>query len=100
MMSEGRRLLHRYVTMLLSESRLREADISDGSRVPWGSDEHIGDLEGRISDMCSWRDRQKKGSEARANYSRIVQRLKTELKSARRTATARTLQEKQRKVDA
>jgi len=99
-MPDGRRLLHRFITMMLAEGRLREADISDGSRVPWGSDEHIGDLESRISDMSSWRDRQKKGSEARANYSRIVQRLKTELKSARRTATARTLQEKQRKVDA
>lgn len=98
-MTDPRIMLRCFVTLLLSEGRLREADISDGSRVPWGSDEHIGDLEGRISDMCSWRDRQKKGSEARANYSRIVQRLKTELKSARRSATARTLQEKQRKVD-
>jgi hypothetical protein len=97
-MRNARELLNRYIALLLSEARLREADISDGSRVPWGSDAHVNDLERRISEMSAWRDRQKKGSEARANYSRIVQRLKTELKSARRSATARTLQEKQRKT--
>lgn len=63
---------------------MREAQLSGNKVSPWGSEEHISDLEARIADMTSWRDRQRKGSEARANYARIVQRLKSELRSAQR----------------
>lgn len=63
---------------------MREAQLSGNKVSPWGSPEHIADLEARIADMTSWRDRQRKGSETRANYARIVQRLKSELRSAQR----------------
>jgi hypothetical protein len=71
---------------LVAEARMREADVSDGTRVPHGSTKHIKDLEARIADLTRWRDKQRKGSEARANYARVVARLKAELKSARRAA--------------
>jgi len=68
---------------LVIESRLREADVTDG-KAPWGSESHISDLEMRIADLIRWRDRQRRGSESRANYSRLVSRLKAELASAKR----------------
>lgn len=65
---------------------MREADISDGSRVAYGSDEHTNDLERRLSEMEGWRDKQRKGSSSRADYARVVHRIKQELRSARRAA--------------
>ena len=78
-------LLAQYINLVV-ERKIREVDVSDGSRVPHGSLKHIKDLENRISSLTSWRDRQKRGSEARANYSRLIGRLKAELSSARREA--------------
>ena len=43
--------------------------------------------------MPYWRDKQKRGSENRANYSRVVQKLKNELKSAKIYAEKRKLNE-------
>lgn len=40
-----------------------------------------------------WRNKQRKGSEARANYARVIQRLKGELASAKRAQTKRTMKE-------
>lgn len=71
---------------LVVERKMREADVSDGSRVPHGSSKHVKDLEIRIADLARWRDKQRRGSEARANYSRLISRLKGELSSARRAA--------------
>lgn len=65
---------------------MREADVSDGSRVPHGSLKHIRDLEARIKSLLMWREKQKRGSESRANYSRLISKLKAELASARRQA--------------
>lgn len=70
---------------LVVERKIREADVTDG-RVPFGSKAHIADLERRINDLVPWRDRQRKGSEARANYKRLIARLRDELKSAKRAA--------------
>ena len=70
----------------LEEGRMREADVSDGSKVPHGSEKHVKDLEVRISDLTRWRDKQRKGSESRANYARLISRLKAELRSAQRAA--------------
>ena len=78
-------LLAQYINLVV-ERKMREVDVSDGSRVPHGSLKHIKDLENRISSLTMWRDRQKRGSEARANYSRLIGRLKAELSSARREA--------------
>jgi len=74
--------LKSYVSLLV-ETRIREADVTDG-KAPWGSQEHIEDLEMRIVDLVRWRDRQRRGSEARANYSRLISKLKSELSSAKR----------------
>lgn len=78
-------LLTEYLGLVI-ERMTREADVSDGSRVPHGSMKHVKDLEGRINNLMMWRDKQKKGSEARANYARLIGRLKAELVSARRAA--------------
>jgi hypothetical protein len=77
--------LAEFVKEALSEGKVREADVTDG-KTAFGSEKHVKDLERRISELTPWRDRQKKGSDARANYSRIINRLKGELASARRQA--------------
>lgn len=64
--------------------------VSDGTQVPFGSLKHVKDLERRIQDLTAWRDRMARGSEARANYARLVSRLKAELNSARRISLALT----------
>lgn len=74
----------RSLVRTLIEARIRETDITDGTRVPFGSPEHITDVEMRISDLERWRDRQRRGSEARANYARLIGALKRELRSATR----------------
>lgn len=80
--------LKNYIRLMI-ESRIREADVTDG-KAAWGSAEHISDLEGRINDLVGWRDKQRRGSEARANYSRLVSRLRAELASAKRHATRKS----------
>lgn len=75
--------LRQYIRTLV-ESRLRETDVTDGSRVPFGSKSHLEDLDMRITDLERWRDRQRRGSEARANYSRLISRLRSELRAAQR----------------
>lgn len=72
---------------------MREADVSDGSRVPHGSKKHVKDLEARIASLTTWRDKQKRGSESRANYSRLISRLKSELASAKRAADKKKIKE-------
>jgi hypothetical protein len=84
-MSNPLQALKEYVDLVV-ERKMREADVSDGSRVPHGSSKHIKDLESRIKSLIMWRDKQRRGSEARANYARVINRLKSELSSARRTA--------------
>ena len=84
-MGDPKDTLHEFIELVV-EGKMREADISDGSRVPHGSDKHVKDLEARIADLAKWRDRQKRGSEARANYARLIGRLKGELASAKRAA--------------
>jgi len=74
--------LKKFISLVV-ERRLREADITDG-KTDWGSDEHVSDLRNRIEDLTKWRDRQRKGTEARANYARLITRLRSELKSAER----------------
>jgi hypothetical protein len=74
----------RGIVRALIEARIRETDITDGRRVQFGSTDHVSDLENRISDLERWRDRQRRGSEARANYARLISQLKRELRSALR----------------
>lgn len=83
-------LLDEFIDLVVEARRMREAEVTDGSRVPHGSSKHIKDLEVRIRDLVRWRDSQRRGSEARANYSRIISRLKGELSSAKRSAERKT----------
>ena len=78
---------------LVVEKKVREADVSDGSRVPHGSSKHIKDLEKRIEALGIWRNKQKKGSEKRSEYSRLIARLKGELSSARRAKEKKNVRE-------
>lgn len=66
------------------ERRLKEVDITGGLKVDFASDEHVSDLKKRIDDLRYWRDLSPRGTEKRANYSRLIQRLNGELKSAQR----------------
>lgn len=77
--------LKEYIHLVL-EARLREVDVTDG-KAEWGSDKHVVDLQNRIEDLTKWRDRQRRGTEARANYARLITRLRAELKSAMRQAS-------------
>lgn len=78
-----RNLLEQFVALVI-ERKIREAELSDGSKTSHGSEKHIKELEHRISDLESWKNRQKKGSEKRANYARLINNLKSELRSAKR----------------
>ena len=79
---------------LISEARLREAEISGDRKVPWGSDDHVSDLEKRISDVEYWKNKCPRGSEKRSYYRGVLSHLKNELKSARKTN--QSLNEKQK----
>ena len=91
-------LLERYVELLLEKRRERFVEISSGESVAWGSEAHLADLDERILYMSRWRNKHPKGSAARENYSRIVQRLKGEARSAR-NQNVKQLQEKQTSVN-
>jgi hypothetical protein len=82
-MTSPRTTLEEFVDLVI-ERRVREADISDGSRVKHGSHKHIKDLEARIEHLKMFRDKHKRGTEKRAEYSRLIGRLKSELASANR----------------
>lgn len=84
-MVKSNETLAEYIKLVITEARrLREADVTGDKKVPWGSDEHVADLEARISELNAWRNKQKRGSESRANYSRLISKLKAELTSARK----------------
>jgi len=89
-MQDLKETLREFVELVV-ERKMREADVSDGTRVPHGSSKHIKDLEARIADLVRWRDKQRKGTEARANYARVINRLKSELSSARRQAAKKVV---------
>ena len=65
-----------------SKKKIREADISDGKKVPWGCNEHVDDLRRRISEAEFWRDKYPRGSERRSHYRNVLNHLKSEMKSA------------------
>lgn len=69
------------VRKLLGEAKLREVEITGGEKVKHGSKKHVGDLKRRIAELESWRTKERRGSERRANYSRIIGLLKRELRT-------------------
>jgi hypothetical protein len=76
--------LAEFINEVVNEARIRESEVqlSTGRRVQFGSDAHITDLERRIRDLASHRDRQPRGSSARSDFSRAINRMKNELRSA------------------
>lgn len=84
-----RALLSEFINLVVEQNAL-DVEISSGEYVPRGSTKHIKDLEVRIADLSRWRDKLRRGSEARANYSRLISRLRAELASARRAAAKAT----------
>lgn len=76
--------IREFILEVLTEKKIREVDHSDGTKVPHGSSKHVKDLETRIKGLVIWRDKAKRGSEQRANYSRLISRLKGELASTRK----------------
>jgi len=85
--------LREFVGAVLEEKRVREADVTGGAKVPFGSSKHVRDLQRRIRDLEAWRAKQKKGSENRANYSRLISKLKGELAAAKRAVARAKLKE-------
>jgi hypothetical protein len=81
--------------VVISEARrLREAELSGDRRAPWGSRDHIDDLQGRISDAEYWQKKCGRGTARRSYYTGVLTHLKNELKSARRAN--QSLNEKQK----
>lgn len=91
------RLVEYVRLIVLNEARIREAEISGNKKVPWGSDEHIRDLEGRLTDAEYWKKKCGRGSAKRSYYAGVMSHLKSELKSARKAN--QSLNEKQKEED-
>ena len=81
---EVRKLVRKELRLV--ERRIREAELSDGSKSPWGSKEHVRELRASIADLERYRNQQRRGSDARATYTRALQRLKAQLRSAENAA--------------
>lgn len=88
------RVLKEYISLILSEGKLREAEISGDRKVPWGCQDHIDDLQSRVSDAEYWRNKHPRGSVKRYHWGTVLRQLKEELKSAKKSAQQRQLQEK------
>ncbi len=87
-------VIKEYIRLTLTESKLREAEISGDRKVPWGCQDHIYDLENRVLDAEYWRNKHPRGSVKRYHWGTVLRQLKEELKSAKRTAQQRQLHEK------
>lgn len=87
-------VIKEYIRLILSEGKLREAEISGDRKVPWGCQDHIDDLENRVLDAEYWRNKHPRGSVKRYHWGTVLRQLKEELKSAKRTAQQRQLHEK------
>jgi len=81
---DSKKALSEYIKLIL-EKKIREVDLSDDRTSFWGSEEHITDLERRLKDATYWRDKQRKGSEKRAYYRGVVNDIKSQLASAKKT---------------
>lgn len=84
--------LKKYIKLITEQKAPSEARISNGKTVAFGSDAHIIDLENRIESLNSWRNASKRGTDRRANYSRLISQLRAELRSARRYSEKLKLQ--------
>lgn len=80
--------------IILQESRIREAEITGDRKVPWGSEDHVSDLENRCANVEYWRNKYPRGSAKRDHYGTVLKHLKNELKSAKKAAQQKQLHEK------
>jgi len=71
-------------TKIRKESKVREITLINDTKVRCGSDEHIKYLEDLLSRLYRERDRYKRGSSTRADYSKACWRTKGRLKRAER----------------
>lgn len=86
-MSEDK--LREFVSLTIVEAKIKdlgEVDLADGRRSAYGSPDHINDIQETIASVTRARNRHKKGSAARENYSRAISRLKVELSKAQKHA--------------
>jgi len=83
-------LAKEYVDLLV-EKKSRQTKLSGERISEWGSDDHVADLEARLSDAIYWRDSMPRGSEKRSHYRAICSQLKTELQSARKASSLKEL---------
>jgi hypothetical protein len=88
------RELIKLIVLEEGRSKLKEAEISGDRKVPWGSEEHISDLEGRCADIEYWKNKLPRGSAKRDHYGNVLKHLRNELKSAKKTAERNQLNEK------
>lgn len=79
---------------LVVEGRLRETQLTDGTTVEWGSERHLAELERQLAEIQHKVQSSPRGSSRRADFKRAGSRIREELKSARRHAERRQLQEK------
>ncbi len=86
MAENTKKTLKEYVRLTIEARKRGDVQISTGSKVPWGSREHILDLERRIDDLAMWRNASPRSSDKRANFQRLVIQLRNELRSAQRYA--------------
>lgn len=86
--------LKEYIRLVVSESRIREADLTGDRKVPWGCQDHIDDLSQRVTDAEYWRNKYPRGSAKRYHWATVLKQLKEELKSAVKSAQQRQLHEK------
>jgi hypothetical protein len=75
-------LISEFVVLMLEQRKIREIETSNGTIVPEGSAAHISDLQEKIEMLERMKKRQPRGSSARADHARVVQRLKSELRQA------------------
>lgn len=81
-----RKKLREFVELVLESRPRGDVQVSNGQVVPFGSLAHVKDLEERIEKLLMWRNMAPRGSEKRANYARLVNQLRNELRSAQRYA--------------
>ena len=68
---------------MLVERADKDVELFSGTSVPYYSDEHIDDLLRRLDELDRWRKRYRRGTDARATCTRMIQRLRVELRHVR-----------------
>jgi hypothetical protein len=86
-MQASLRNLRESVRRALIEARSETVVLSDGSEVPYGSEEHIRDMQAILSGLQSLKSQQKYSTAARARFADAATQLKRMLSRATAEAT-------------